>query len=83
MMLYSREQLVDRMCMTLGGRVAEEITFNRITTGAQDDLDKVTQMAYGMVTVYGMNDRIGTLSFPKKVRAGRGAGRRCTVLGLP
>ncbi|CAI5439589.1 unnamed protein product [Caenorhabditis angaria] len=44
--LYSKEQLLDRMCMTLGGRVAEEIFFGRITTGAQDDLQKVTQMAY-------------------------------------
>jgi hypothetical protein len=43
--LYTTEQLVDRMCMTLGGRVAEEIFFKRITTGAQDDLQKVTRMA--------------------------------------
>lgn len=43
--LYSTEQLIDRMCMTLGGRVAEEIFFKRITTGAQDDLQKVTNMA--------------------------------------
>jgi hypothetical protein len=43
--LYTTEQLIDRMCMTLGGRVAEEIFFKRITTGAQDDLQKVTRMA--------------------------------------
>jgi AFG3 family protein len=43
--LYTTEQLIDRMCMTLGGRVAEEIFFGRITTGAQDDLQKVTRMA--------------------------------------
>ncbi|ULU10092.1 hypothetical protein L3Y34_014431 [Caenorhabditis briggsae] len=47
--LYSKEQLLDRMCMTLGGRVAEEIFFGRITTGAQDDLQKVTQMAYSQM----------------------------------
>ncbi|VDP40733.1 unnamed protein product [Heligmosomoides polygyrus] len=48
--LYSKEQLLDRMCMTLGGRVSEEIFFGRITTGAQDDLQKVTQMAYAQVS---------------------------------
>ena len=47
--LYTREQLLDRMCMTLGGRVSEEIFFGRITTGAQDDLRKVTQSAYAQV----------------------------------
>ena len=47
--LYTKEQLLDRMCMTLGGRVAEEIFFGRITTGAQDDLKKVTQSAYAQV----------------------------------
>lgn len=48
--LYTKEQLFDRMCMTLGGRVSEEIFFNRITTGAQDDLKKVTQSAYAQVS---------------------------------
>ncbi|PIO71955.1 ATP-dependent metallopeptidase HflB [Teladorsagia circumcincta] len=48
--LYSKEQLLDRMCMTMGGRVSEEIFFGRITTGAQDDLQKVTQMAYAQAT---------------------------------
>jgi AFG3 family protein len=65
--LYTREALYDRMCMALGGRAAEDIMFQgRITTGASDDLDKVTQMAYAMTTIYGMNSRIGTLSFPKR-----------------
>ncbi|EPB67289.1 ATP-dependent metallopeptidase HflB, partial [Ancylostoma ceylanicum] len=50
--LYSKEQLLDRMCMTLGGRVSEEIFFGRITTGAQDDLQKVTQMAYAQVRLH-------------------------------
>jgi len=61
--LYSKEQLLDMMCMALGGRVAEEIVFGRITTGASDDLDRVTKIAYQQVTVYGMNDKIGTLSY--------------------
>lgn len=47
--LYSKEQLFDRMCMMLGGRVAEQVFFERITTGAQDDLKKVTQSAYAQV----------------------------------
>lgn len=49
--LYTREQLLDRMCMTLGGRVSEEIFFGKITTGAQDDLKKVTQSAYAQVSM--------------------------------
>jgi len=61
--LYTKEQLFDRMCMTLGGRVSEEIFFNKITTGAQDDLKKVTQSAYAQVIHYGMNEKVGNLSF--------------------
>lgn len=61
--LYSKEQLFDRMCMTLGGRVAEQIFFGRITTGAQDDLRKVTQSAYAQIVQFGMNDKVGPLSF--------------------
>ncbi|MBK7808463.1 MAG: ATP-dependent zinc metalloprotease FtsH [Saprospiraceae bacterium] len=57
------EQLLDRMCMTLGGRAAEKIVFDKISTGAQNDLDQVTKMAYGMVTVYGMNKNVGNVSF--------------------
>lgn len=57
--LFTKEQLFDRMCVLLGGRVSEEIFFNQITTGAQDDLQKVTGMAYSQVVSYGMNDRIG------------------------
>jgi cell division protease FtsH len=49
--------------MTLGGRVAEDIIFGRISTGAQNDLERVTKMAYGMVTLYGMNSVIGNVSF--------------------
>ena len=51
------------MCMTLGGRAAEEIFFGRISTGASNDLQQITRMAYSMVTTYGMNDKIGNVSF--------------------
>ncbi|XP_072753325.1 mitochondrial inner membrane m-AAA protease component AFG3L2 [Anoplolepis gracilipes] len=61
--LYTKEQLFDRMCMTLGGRVSEEIFFGRITTGAQDDLQKITQIAYAQITQYGMNEKVGNVSF--------------------
>nr|NVI71833.1 putative AFG3-like protein 2 [Cucujiformia] len=61
--LYTKEQLFDRMCMTLGGRVSEELFFTRITTGAQDDLQKVTQSAYAQIVHYGMNDKVGNVSF--------------------
>ena len=57
------EQLLDRICMTLGGRAAEQIVFGKISTGAQSDLDQVTKMAYSMVVVYGMNDKVGNVSF--------------------
>lgn len=61
--LLTKEQLFDRMCMTLGGRVSEEIFFKRITTGAQDDLQKVTQSAYAQIVHYGMNKKVGNVSF--------------------
>jgi len=57
------EQLLDRMCMTFGGRAAEEIVFGKISTGAQSDLDQVTKMAYSMITVFGMNEKVGQVSF--------------------
>nr|XP_033790006.1 AFG3-like protein 2 isoform X3 [Geotrypetes seraphini] len=61
--LYTKEQLLDRMCMTLGGRVSEQIFFERITTGAQDDLKKVTQSAYAQIVQFGMNEKVGQVSF--------------------
>ncbi|KDQ12937.1 hypothetical protein BOTBODRAFT_112270 [Botryobasidium botryosum FD-172 SS1] len=61
--LMSTPQLVDRMCMTLGGRVAEEIFFGEITTGAQDDLQKITRMAFEVCANYGMNPVIGPVSY--------------------
>ena len=57
------EQLLDRMCMTLGGRAAEKIVFGKISTGAQNDLDQVTKMAYSMISIFGMNEKVGNVSF--------------------
>lgn len=61
--LYTTEQLTDEMCMALGGRAAEELIFGKISTGALSDLERITKMAYSMVTMYGMNDKIGNVSF--------------------
>lgn len=61
--LYQTEQLLDEMSMTFGGRAAEDIVFGKISTGALSDLERTTKMAYSMVTVYGMNNAIGNLSF--------------------
>jgi AFG3 family protein len=61
--LYNVEQLTDQMCMTLGGRASEEIFFGKISTGAQNDLQQVTKMSYAMVTVYGMSEKVGNISF--------------------
>ncbi|MEO6612630.1 MAG: ATP-dependent zinc metalloprotease FtsH [Chitinophagaceae bacterium] len=61
--LYNIDQLTDQICMTLGGRASEEIFFHKISTGAQNDLQQITRIAYAMVTVYGMNDKIGNISF--------------------
>jgi cell division protease FtsH len=61
--LYNIDQLMDQICMTLGGRAAEEIFFNKISTGASNDLQQITRTAYAMITVYGMNDKIGNVSY--------------------
>jgi len=61
--LYNTDQLMDQVCMTLGGRASEEIFFNKISTGAQNDLQQITRIAYAMVTVYGMNEKVGNVSF--------------------
>lgn len=61
--LYQTEQLIDEMCMTLGGRAAEEIIFGKISTGALSDLERITKMAYSIVSVYGMNEKLGNVSF--------------------
>ena len=61
--LYRTEQLFDEMCMTLGGRAAEDVVFGKISTGALSDLERITKSAYGMISIYGMNDKIGNVSF--------------------
>ena len=61
--LYNTDQLIDQICMTLGGRASEDIFFDKISTGAQNDLQQITRIAYAMVTVYGMNDKVGNVSF--------------------
>ena len=57
------EQMLDEMCAALGGRAAEEVIFKKISTGALSDLEKVTKQAYAMVTIYGLNPRIGNRSY--------------------
>jgi AFG3 family protein len=64
--LHTKEMMVDTMCMMLGGRIAEALFFGKISTGAQDDLRKVTRIAYSIVTLYGMNAKVGNLSFPPR-----------------
>merc|ERR1712218_527391 len=61
--LHTTEQIMDMICTTLGGRAAEQIIFGKISTGASDDLRKVTQWIYGMIMQYGMNPQVGHLSF--------------------
>ncbi|MEP6615195.1 MAG: ATP-dependent zinc metalloprotease FtsH [Ginsengibacter sp.] len=61
--LYNTDQLNDQICMSLGGRAAESIFFGKISTGASNDLQQITKMAYAMVTVYGMNEKVGNISF--------------------
>ncbi|CAH2324358.1 paraplegin [Pelobates cultripes] len=78
--LFTKEQLLERMCMALGGRASEAITFNKVTTGAQDDLRKVTRVAYSMVKQYGMVPSIGQVSFPDESTSG--IGRRPFSQGL-
>ncbi len=61
--ITTKEQLLDQMCSVLGGRAAEELTFGQISTGAQNDLEKATKQAYAMVTIFGMSEKIGNLSY--------------------
>ncbi|GAA0171272.1 metalloprotease [Lithospermum erythrorhizon] len=65
-LLMTKEQLFDMTCMTLGGRAAEQVLIGKISTGAQNDLEKVTEMTYAQVAVYGFSDKVGLLSFPKR-----------------
>jgi len=61
--ITTTEQILDEMCAALGGRAAEKIMFNKISTGALSDLEKVTKQAYAMVKIYGLNDKVGNVSF--------------------
>jgi cell division protease FtsH len=61
--LMTKSELLARICGLLGGRIAEQIIFNEISTGAQNDLEKITSIAYNMVMVYGMSEKLGNLSF--------------------
>lgn len=61
--LYTMDQLQDQIVALFGGRAAEEIIFGKVSTGAQNDLERITKMVYSMVTIYGMNDKIGNISF--------------------
>ncbi|WP_121245414.1 ATP-dependent zinc metalloprotease FtsH [Mucilaginibacter phyllosphaerae] len=61
--LVAKEELIDDMTLSMGGRVAEDIVFGKITTGALSDLERITRLAYGMVKIYGMNEKVGNLSF--------------------
>lgn len=61
--LETTEEMKDRMCMTMGGRAAERVVFDRISTGAMSDLDVVTKMAYAAIAYYGMNEKVGNVSF--------------------
>ncbi|MBN1819994.1 MAG: ATP-dependent zinc metalloprotease FtsH [Prolixibacteraceae bacterium] len=61
--ITTKEQLLDEMCSALGGRAAEELIFKRISSGAQNDLEKVTKQAYAMVSIFGMSEKVGNVSF--------------------
>lgn len=61
--ITTKEQMLDEMCAALGGRAAEEIMFGKVSTGALSDLEKVTKQAYAMVSVYGLNDKVGNISY--------------------
>ena len=61
--ITTTEQILDDMCTALGGRAAEQLTFGKISTGALSDLEKVTKQAYAMVSIYGLNERVGNISF--------------------
>ncbi|KAI3916657.1 hypothetical protein MKW98_026399 [Papaver atlanticum] len=65
-LLMTKEQLFDMTCMTLGGRASEQVLLGKISTGAQNDLEKVTKMTYAQVSIYGFSDKVGLLSFPPR-----------------
>ena len=70
--LNTTEQILDEMCAALGGRAAESIIFNKISTGALSDLEKVTKQAMAMVTIYGLDEKIGNVSYYDSQNQGYG-----------
>jgi cell division protease FtsH len=66
----TREELLDRVCVLLGGRVAEEVIFGDVSTGAQNDLQRATDIVGNMVTEYGMSERLGLRAYPREPRPG-------------
>lgn len=72
--LYSKEELFDKMCMALGGRAAENLVFHQITTGAQNDLEKVTKIAYSQIKKFGMNDVLGPIYIRDANESGEAGG---------
>lgn len=62
--IFSKEELFDQMCLHFGGRVAESIVFNRFTTNSEQDLKKITKLAYAQIESFGMNEAVGNVSFP-------------------
>jgi cell division protease FtsH len=61
--ITTKEQLLDEMCAALGGRAAEEVVFGKVSTGALSDLEKITKQAYAMVSIYGLNEKVGNISY--------------------
>jgi AFG3 family protein len=61
--ITTKEQLLDEMCSALGGRAAEQLVFNKISSGAQNDLEKITKQAYAMVSIFGMSEKVGNVSY--------------------
>ncbi|XP_073975500.1 SPG7 matrix AAA peptidase subunit, paraplegin isoform X2 [Rhodnius prolixus] len=76
--IYSTDELYAKMCVALGGRAAEAIVFNRVTTSAQNDLKKVTDVAYAMVRTFGMNNIVGLVSFEEKEQGNRPYSKKLT-----
>lgn len=73
--LYSKDELFDQLCLHFGGRAAETLIFNKSTTSSEDDLKRVTKMAYNQVESLGMNDVIGNMSFPTQAEIKRSGGQ--------
>ncbi|KAJ3385491.1 hypothetical protein HDU92_003015 [Lobulomyces angularis] len=78
--LMSKEQILDKMMVAMGGRTAEKLFFNSITSGAQDDLQKVTKLAYWQIQELGMNDSIGWLSFPQQQQKNPFSEETCAMI---